>query len=87
MTSTEFLKKWKVHVTFGGGFLAVLLVNISTNIGGGQSFWGAALNALREIRAMEYVMLVLFWYSSVVYHARDEWSSTLTTLNLGRSDR
>ena len=87
MTRTEFLKKWKIHVAFGGGFLAVLLVNISINIAAGQSFWGAALNALREIRAMEYMMLVLFWYSSVVYHPKDEWSSALTTLNLSRSDR
>lgn len=87
MTRTEFLKKWKIHVAFGGGFLAVLSITISANISGGQAFWDATLNALREIRPMEYAMLLLFWYSSVVYYPRDEWRSTLTTLNLGRPDR
>lgn len=87
MTRSEFLKKWKIHLAFGGGFVTVLSVNISTNISGGQAFWDAALNALREIRPMEYLMLLLFWYSSVVYYPRDEWRSSLTTLNLGRPDR
>ena len=87
MTGTELLKKWKIHVAFGGGFLAVLSFSVVANMGGGQAFWEATLNALRGIRPMEYAMLLLFWYSSVVYYPRDEWRSTVTTLNLGRSDR
>ena len=59
MTRTEFLKKWKIHVAFGGGFLAVLLVNISINIAAGPSFWGAALNALREIKLWNTYALAL----------------------------
>jgi len=87
MTRTELLKKWKIHVAFLGGFLAVVSVSVIANMGGGQAFWDATSNALREIRPMEYAMLLLFWYWSVVYRPRDEWRSTLTTLNLGRSDR
>jgi hypothetical protein len=87
MSETVLSKKWKIHVAFAGGFLAFLSVSVIANMGGGQAFRDAILNALREIRPMEYAMLLLFWYSSLVYYPRDEWRSTLTTLNLGRSDR
>jgi hypothetical protein len=87
MNATEFLAKWKTHLIFAGVFLSVLIFNSTFNLAAGQSLLTATWNAIREITPMEYAMLVLFWYFCAVRRPEDEWGTSLTTLNLGRSDR
>ena len=84
MNRKEFLRKWKVHLFFGGGFLLVLAINVVINFLSGQTFWRATLGALREIRPVEYIMFVLFWYG-FTRGRRSDSRPTLATLNLDGS--
>ena len=81
----EFFRKSKVHLLFGGGFLLVFVINVAINFFSGQSFLRAMVGALREIRPVEYVTFILFWY----WFARGQQSNsrpTFTSLNLGDSN-
>ena len=84
MNKKEFFRKSKVHLLFGGGFLLVFVINVAINFFSGQSFLWATVGALREIRPVEYIMFILFWY----WLARGQQSNsrpTFTSLNLGGS--
>jgi len=81
MKTKEFLKRWKVHLIFGGGFLIALALNVIINMLDGQRLLWATIDALREIKPFEYLMFVLFWY--VLAHPRESTSpGMVTTLNL-----
>jgi hypothetical protein len=81
MTAREFLKRWKTHLVFGGGFLLVFIINVAVNLASGQPFLRAMGAALSEIRPMDYVLFVTFWYA--VARGRDqEPRPRFTTLNL-----
>lgn len=82
MTKNELIAKWKIHLLFAGGFLVVLAFNIVTEMIAGESFLSAMWNALGEIRPMEYVMIILFWYVCAFQKPEDNWSGSFTTLNL-----
>jgi len=85
MNRKEFFRKWKVHLFFGGGLLLILAINIVINFLSGHTFLRATLGAFGEIRPVEYMMFVLFWY----WFARgnkSESHDTLTTLKLGGSN-
>jgi hypothetical protein len=85
MNRREFFRKWKVHFFFGGGLLLILAINVVINFLSGQAFLRATLGASREIRPVEYMMFVLFWY----WFARGQKSESpdeLTTLKLGGSN-
>ncbi len=75
--------RWKIHLLFGGGFLAVTAFNIVVNMFAGKHFSEAAWGALREIRPMEVLMLAAFWYGFAFYQPKDERSSPFISLNLG----
>jgi hypothetical protein len=81
----EFLAKWKTHLTFVGIFLFVFALNITIGLAAGQTFLGAAWRAIGEIRPMDYLMFALFWYACAVHRPKDDWDSSLITLNLARS--
>jgi hypothetical protein len=87
MTKSEFLSRWKIHLLFGGGFLVALASSVVTNIIAGERFYEATWSAIREIRLMEVVMLISFWYASVFYLPKDEWDGSFTTLNLGSKEK
>ncbi len=86
ITRSEFTSKWKTHLLFGGGFLAAIAFSVVVNMVAGEHFSEAAWSAVREIRPMEVVMLVAFWYGCAFYQPKDEWSSSFTSLNLGSKD-
>ncbi|MDQ3174586.1 MAG: hypothetical protein M3Q91_12910 [Acidobacteriota bacterium] len=82
----EYISKWKMHLLFGGGFLAAIAFSVVVNMVAGEHFSEAAWSAVREIRPIEVVMLVAFWYYCAFYQPKDEWSSSFTSLNLGSKD-
>ena len=82
MTKSEFVSRWKIHLLFGGGFLAAISFSFMTNIVAGERFPNAAWSAVRAIRPVEVMMLILFWYAFAFYQPKNEWSSSFTTLNL-----
>jgi len=84
MNRKEFFRKWKVHLFFGGGLLLVLAISVVINFLSGQTFLRATLGALREIRPVEYIMFVLFWYGFTRGRHSDA-RPTFTTLNLDGS--
>ncbi len=82
ITGSEFISKWKTHLLFGGGFLAAIAFSVVLNMVAGEHFSEAAWSAVREIRLMEVVLLVAFWYACAFYQPKDEWTSSFTRLNL-----
>lgn len=83
ITRSEFISKWKTHLLCGGGFLAAVAFSVVTDVVAGERFYEAAWSATREIKPMEVVMLISFWYACVFHPPKDEWNSSFTTLNLG----
>ena len=86
MNPREFLAKRKTHLFFLSAFLFVLAVNIIIGVMAGHTFRGATWRAISEIRPMEYIMYALFWYACVVHRPKDDWDSSLISLNLSRSN-
>jgi hypothetical protein len=86
VTRSNFSSKWKAHLLFGGGFLAAIAFSVGVNMVAGEHFSEAAWSAVREIRPIEVVMLIGFWYYCAFYQPKDEWSSSFTSLNLGSKD-
>ena len=87
MNPRQFLAKWKIHLFFVGYLLFVLAFNITIGSPAGQTFLGATWQAMSDIRPMEYAMLALFWYACAVHRPKDDWESSLITLNLSRSNQ
>ena len=86
MNKKEFFRKSKVHLFFGGGFLVVFVISGAINFFSGQSFSSATVGAFREIRPLEYIMFILFWY----WFARGQQSNSrpeFTSLNLSGSNK
>jgi hypothetical protein len=84
VSETKLFHKWKVHLFFGGGLWLVFAISITINLLSGHTLFSATIDALRQIRPMEYVMFFLFWY----WFARGQQTNsrpTLTSLNLGGS--
>ncbi len=86
VTRTEFVSKWKTHLVFGVGLVAAITFNVAANMVAGQHLSDAAWSAVRELRPLEVLMYLLFWYAIAFYRLKDEWSSSLTSLNLGSKD-
>jgi hypothetical protein len=84
--SGEHISKWRVHLLFGGGFLAAMALSFVVNMVAGKHFSEAAWSAVWEIRPTEVVMFVAFWYYCAFYQPKDEWSSSFTSLNLASKD-
>ena len=82
MTKNELIAKRKIHLLFAGGLLIVLAVSIVTGLIAGGSFLSAMWNAFREIRPVEYAMILLFWYVCAFHKPKDGWNGSFTTLNL-----
>jgi hypothetical protein len=80
----EFLAKRKAHLIFGGGFLFVIALNIIIGFTSDQTFLGGSWRAISEIRPMEYIMFALFWYACALHRPKDEWESSLISLNLSQ---
>jgi len=87
MTTSEFLRPWKTHLGFGGGFLAVLLLSIVINLTNGEAFGRATRHAFSAIKPMEYLMFFGLWYAVAFSRSEHEPSSGLTTLSLSGSPK
>ena len=87
MNRREFLAKWKTQFFFISSLLFVLAFNIIIGFTPGQTSLGATWRAISEIRPVEYAMFALFWYACAVHRPKDDWESSLITLNLSRSNQ
>jgi hypothetical protein len=85
MNPREFLTKHKVHFFFVSVFLFVLALNITIGFMAGQTVLGATWKAISEIKPMDYLMFAIFWYACAVHRPKDDWGSSLISLNLSRS--
>lgn len=72
VTRIEFISKWRTHLLFCGLFLAAVAFSVVVNMVAGKHFSAAAWSAVREIRPIEVVMLVGFWYYCAFYQPKDE---------------
>ena len=87
MNPREILTKHKVHFFFVSVFFLVLALNIMIDLAAGQTFLGATWKAISGIKPMDYLMFAVFWYACAVHRPKDDWDSSLISLNLSRSDR
>ena len=85
MTLSEFLKPWKIHLAFGGGFLALVLLHLGPDLVAGLSFAKAAWQALSSIKPMEYLMFGLMWYGIAFSQYPGRRRPQLTALDLNRT--
>ena len=86
MNPREIFAKRKTHLFFGSTLLFVLAFNIAAGFTAGETFLDATWRAISEIRPMEYIMFALFWYACAVHRPKDDWDSSLISLNLSRSN-
>jgi hypothetical protein len=82
MNPKEFLAKQKVHAVFVGAFLFALAFSITINLTAGQTFVDAIWKTLSDLRPMDYFLFALCWYMGAVHRPKDDWDSSLITLNL-----
>ena len=78
---------WKPHLFFVSFLLFLLAFKISIGFTAGQTFPEVTWRAISEIRPMEYAMFVLLWYACAVHRPKDDWESSVITLNLSRSNQ
>jgi hypothetical protein len=82
LTLSEFLKPWKIHLAFGGGLLALILLYLVLDLVAGLSFGKATWLAFSSIKPMEYLMFGLMWYAIAFSQYPAQRRSQLTALNL-----
>ena len=87
MIPRELFAKWKTHLFFLSFLLFLLALNITFSFRAGHTLLGGTWRAISEIRPMEYAMFALFWYACAVHRPKDDWESSLISLNLSRSNR
>jgi hypothetical protein len=80
-------RKLKVHIVFGGTLTLLLLVSLIWRMASGERLLQASWDSIREIRPVEWLIMVLVWYSAAVHRPpKDEWqSNSLTTLGLSQN--
>jgi hypothetical protein len=84
MKPREFLTKYKVHFFFVAFFFG-LAFNITIDLLAGQTVLGATWKTVSGIRPIDILMFAGFWYACA-QRPRDEWDSSLISLNLFRSN-
>jgi len=84
MNSREFLAKHKIHFFYVTIFLLGLALNITIDLAAGQTVPGATWKAISGIRPLDYLMFAIFWYACAVHRPKDDWDSSLISLNLSR---
>jgi hypothetical protein len=83
----ELLARRKAHLIFPSAFLLALVFEITIGLMAGQTVLNALWNAISAIKPIDYVMFAGFWYMCAVHRPRDDWDSTLTSLNLFRTEQ
>ncbi|HSE36963.1 MAG TPA: hypothetical protein VLG74_06635 [Blastocatellia bacterium] len=81
MNPMEFIARRKTHLVFVFAFL-VAVVNMTIGLTSGESFLGATLTGVSQIRPMDYGLFALFWYACAAHPPKDDWQSSLISLNL-----
>lgn len=84
MQIEAFLKKWRVHLIFGGGLLAYFLIYTVANLFEGQSLLSAVFTTVRSVKPFEYVMTACLW-CVIASQRQPERSNSFTSLDLGNS--
>ena len=85
MNPMEFIAKRKRHLVFVSAFLIAVLANITIGLSSGESLLVATWTGVSEIRPMDYGMFALVWYACAIYPPKDDWQSSLISLNLSGS--
>lgn len=85
MNSRESFSKRKGHIIFAFAFVSALAFNIIIGLTSSKTIMSATWHAISDIRPMEYLMFGLFWYAFAAHRPKDDWGSSLTTLNLSQS--
>jgi hypothetical protein len=85
MNPREFLAKWKINLTFVILFFLAVAFNITIGLTAGKTFLDSVRWAMAEIRPMDYLMFALFWYAFAIHRPKDDWHSSLISLNLAKS--
>jgi hypothetical protein len=76
-------RQLKVHLVFGGAVVLVLLVGVLSKMASGERFFPALLNAVKDGRPFEWLMIVLFWYACAFQKPQNSWTTgEVTTLGL-----
>lgn len=74
----------KVHLVFAAGIGAVLLIGLVTNISSGDSLPRALWHSLAQVRPVEWLMLIMVWYTLTFPPKLDRWNNR-SSVNLGLS--
>jgi hypothetical protein len=73
----------KAHIIFSVALAFALLVAVIPRMAAGERLLQALWDSVKEIRPVEWLLLILFWYSAAFPRTKDEWSSnSITTLGL-----
>ena len=82
MNPTQFIAKRKTHLVFVFAFVFAIVANITIGLMSGESVLGATWRGVSDIRPMDYAIFALFCYACAVHPPKDEWQSSLISLNL-----
>jgi hypothetical protein len=84
MKTLEHLRRWKVHLLFGGGFLLAYAIYVVNNLVSGRNLSSSLLTAFLDIKPFEYIMFGLLWYG-FASGWKSESRPSVTSLNLSSS--
>ena len=74
------LRRFRVHLILGGAVAVWLLLGVLPNMLDGQSFIPALWTAIKEIRPVEWVIVLCLLFS--IAFPRNEYKPRTTTLGL-----
>jgi len=72
----------KIHFFFSLGLLIVLLIGLVPRLASGERLPQSLLGALADVRPVEWIMFVAFWYALAKNNLRDGWFKPPQTLGL-----
>lgn len=76
-------RQLRVHLVFAGGITLVLVFGVLSKMASGEDFFRAFWDSARDVRPVEWVMIVLFWYAFAFQRPQNSWTTgEVTTLGL-----
>ena len=72
-----------MHLLFGGAVVIVLLIGFLSKVAAGEHIFRAVWDSTGDVRPVEWVMIVLFWYGCAFQRLQSGWTTgEVTTLGL-----
>jgi hypothetical protein len=76
-------RQLKVHLVFAGGVALVLLFGVISKMASGERLFQVFWNSVKDVRPVEGLMIVLFWYAFAFQRPQNSWTTgEVTTLGL-----